>query len=120
MNELHNLRIFFTISVIWSFLLIIYDIIMIKKGLYYKWLKKRQYIRGKKYRNLSIAIDVLFAILIVITIRLMVYAGVITGKYLFFNYIFGSILVLTIPGWLIIKHMLRFSCDQNDKKQGKE
>lgn len=104
---------FFSVSIIWSFILIAFDLIMVRKKLYYKYLKKGSRLSSQQCYKISYIIDIIFVVLIMVFIRIICYACINAEEFL--GYIFGS-LAVTTSTWLILAHILRTLTEQNNNK----
>lgn len=99
------LRTFFFIAIVLSFVLFLYDRIMLKLGLYRKVLRKAKPFTPEKYNQFKILLKLLMPISPILCFATFIVSGLVTGKWLFFFYLYAAPAITAIPSWLILKHI---------------
>lgn len=105
-------RIAFLVTVGWSIVLLLYDFIMLKIGLYKKILRKAKSMTPEKYRGFKSLLFLIMPVVPLIALSNFIIIGFITGEWEFWMYVFGMPTVLSFPSWLILKHVGQIQVDK--------
>ena len=107
MFDISEVKDIFRFAVCASVLILIYDFVMTKTGLYKRILRNVPYMTDAKYQMLRNVVNIIAIVLPIFVVLIIIRFGILAGNWLFHVYLYGSLLVLIFPGWLLISHLIR-------------